>query len=64
MASRATVVAATDYSDLDFLVFTRSGPESDIPRVPAEVSDAASPDVPLLLLYFACLSKYHQDQTC
>ena len=32
MASRTTVVATTDYSDLDFLVFTQSGPAPDIQR--------------------------------
>ena len=29
MASRTTVIATTDYSDLDFLVFTQSGPTTD-----------------------------------
>ena len=33
MTSRATVVAATDYSDLDFLVFTQSGPFPDVKGV-------------------------------
>ena len=42
MASRMPADAAADYSDLDFLVFTQPGPQSDIPRVPVKVSEAAT----------------------
>ena len=41
------MVAATDYSALDFLVFTQSGPQSDIPRVLGKVSVAAETAVPI-----------------
>ena len=43
MTSRATVVAATDYSDLDFLVFTQPGPETDIQHKNNDEPKAAVP---------------------
>jgi len=42
------VVVVTDYSDQDFLVFTQSGPQSDIPESLANGNYAATPDIPVL----------------